>query len=64
MEPKNKKQETIFAGHADAVNCIALTSDSGYIVSGSDDCTIKIWNIHEKIQEAIFKSHTRGVNQY
>ena len=32
-------------GHSDCVTSVAISSDSKYIVSGSDDKTIKIWNL-------------------
>ncbi len=31
-------------GHTDEVNCINLMPN-GNLISGSDDCTIKIWNV-------------------
>lgn len=33
-------------GHTGKVNAVACTSDSQLIVSGSDDGTVRIWNIH------------------
>ena len=31
-------------GHSDWVNSVAITKDGKYIVSGSGDKSIKIWN--------------------
>jgi WD40 repeat protein len=36
----------IFTGHADVVNSIAFTPDGNALVSGSEDGTIKVWNVH------------------
>jgi WD40 repeat protein len=33
-------------------------SDSKYIVSGSLDFTVRIWNIEEKQQETVFEGHS------
>ena len=32
-------------GHSNGVNSVAISSDGKYIVSGSGDNTIKIWNL-------------------
>ena len=47
------KQETALEGHLDRVNCVAVTSDNKYIISGSNDRTIRIWNLLEKKQETL-----------
>ena len=31
-------------GHDESLNSVAITSDNKYIVSGSEDKSIKIWN--------------------
>ncbi|MBD2354613.1 hypothetical protein H6G41_08210 [Tolypothrix sp. FACHB-123] len=31
-------------GHSDSVKALALTSDGKYVISGSDDNTLKVWN--------------------
>jgi WD40 repeat protein len=44
----------VLKGHTDYVTFIAITSDSKYIVSGSCDKTVRLWNIKEKLCEAVF----------
>ena len=34
--------------HSDEVLCLALTSDSRYLVTGSKDCSLKIWDLHNR----------------
>ena len=31
-------------GHSDSVRTIAISADNKYIISGSDDKTVKIWD--------------------
>jgi WD40 repeat protein len=56
-----KGLEIILEGHESFVNCVAFTSDNKYIVSGSWDETIRIWNMIEKKEEGILEGHTSGV---
>jgi FOG: WD40 repeat len=56
-----KTQETTLQGHTGCVTTLAVTSDYKYIVSGSDDYTIRIWNVLEKTQETVFCGHKSAV---
>ena len=62
MKSFTKRQETVLQGHTSSVLTVAVTSDNKYIVSGSDDNTIRIWNLLEKRQETVFRGHTDSVN--
>ena len=42
MKSFRKTQETVLQGHTSYVYTVAVTSDNKYIVSGSDDKTIRI----------------------
>ena len=57
-----KKQESLLQGHSEHVTALAVTSDNKYVVSGSADKTIRIWNLSEKKQEAVLKGHLNEVN--
>ncbi len=32
-------------GHQDRINAVTFSKDGSYIISGSDDCTIRIWDV-------------------
>ena len=44
-------------GHLDKVINVAVSQDNKYIISGSFDYTIRIWNILEKRQETVVERH-------
>ena len=44
-------------GHTDYVTCVIVTKDNKYIISGSDDRTIRIWNLLEQRQEGVLEGH-------
>lgn len=39
---------TIECCHSDSINCLTFTPDSKYIISGSEDTTIKVWDIDQR----------------
>ena len=45
-------------GHTDFVRSVAVNTDNNYIISGSGDNTIRLWNILEKTQETVLEGHT------
>ena len=61
MELKNLYQTTL-KGHTDRVNSVAVSADGRFIVSGSEDKTIKVWNILERREECTFTGHTDSVS--
>ena len=50
-------------GHTGAVLCVAAFPDGSRIVSGSDDTTLRIWNLHSYRGNAehILRGHSSGV---
>ncbi|GAX41443.1 protein kinase [Tolypothrix sp. NIES-4075] len=48
-------------GHSDEVNSLAFSSDGITLASGSDDKTIKIWNLNNKKEIRTFKGHSNFV---
>ena len=45
-------------GHTDSVQSVAVSRDNKYVVSGSKDNTIRIWNLLQKTQETVLKGHS------
>lgn len=37
-------------GHFGIINCITISHDGKFFVSGSDDKLIKLWSIHDGIE--------------
>ena len=50
-----------FTGHNDNVWSVCISSDSRYIVSGSEDNTIKLWNLHTGKLIRTFTGHNYDV---
>ncbi len=46
-----------YEGHSDQVNCVALNRDNKWLVSGSSDKTIKIWNTLNGKLERTLEGH-------
>jgi WD40 repeat protein len=56
-----KKASKTFRGHTKYVNSVAISPNGKYIVSGSYDKTIKLWNINTGELIRSFKGHTWSV---
>ena len=53
-----RKYHLFIEGHTNRVSSIVITSDNKYIISGSWDQTVRIWNLQDKSQEAVLRGHT------
>jgi hypothetical protein len=38
-------------GHQGAITCMAIANSSDWLVSGSDDATLRIWNTFEDVKK-------------
>ena len=54
MKSFKKRQETVFEGHLNEVNSVVVTNDNKYVISGSNDQTLRIWNLFEKKNKKLF----------
>ena len=50
-----KKTKTVLQEQTSSVWAVAVTNDNKYVISGSDDKTIKIWNLLQKREEEFSK---------
>ena len=56
----------VFKSHEDVVNDLSFSHDGRYLISGSADKTVKVWNMQDLPSEAItpirtYKEHTRHI---
>jgi WD40 repeat protein len=58
QEILEEKYGLILQGHTDFVCSVAITSDNKYVVSGSRDKTVRVWNLDKKTQKAVLQGHT------
>ena len=47
----------ILYGHQSAVYSISISPDNQYLISGSYDSTIRLWNLHTKTCFGVYKGH-------
>lgn len=50
---KKKALDGILYGHTDVIFRARITANDKYIVSCSRDCSIRIWNLEKRVQQAI-----------
>ncbi|SBT70834.1 coatomer subunit beta, putative [Plasmodium malariae] len=62
--PVVTKPHFTLTGHTKGVNCIDYSSsgETSYIISGSDDKTIRIWDYHTKQCIQVLTGHTQNVS--
>ncbi len=49
-------------GHSDRVTRAAISSDDSFAVSGSDDCTVRIWDLKTSKAVRVLKGHSDAVD--
>jgi WD40 repeat protein len=57
----DKYQLTKLNGHTDRVWSVTISKDGNYAASGSDDKTVRIWNLDSKKEIKCLKGHSRWV---
>jgi WD40 repeat protein len=63
-ESKGGKEEELAppGGHANAVTCVALTPDGRTLATGSQDRTIRLWNVGTGHERAALRGHSKEVS--
>ena len=51
----------LIEGHIDYIYCMALSSDNKYLITGSKDCSIRVWNLETTVQELALIGHKLSV---
>jgi WD40 repeat protein len=55
------QRERVLEGHSDWVNCVAVSADGRNAISGSDDGTIKLWDLTRLSAEPPVRDHLERV---
>jgi hypothetical protein len=50
-----------FEGHTGPVRCLAFSPDSRFALSGSDDLSVRLWDVATGVERCRFDGHTDGV---
>ncbi len=50
-----------FIGHSNSVRSFTFSSDGKYLASGSDDYTVKLWNVESQKEVTTLKGHSDNV---
>ncbi|MFM6108296.1 MAG: WD40 repeat domain-containing protein, partial [Sphaerospermopsis kisseleviana] len=50
------------SGHSSSVNAVAVTADNQRVISGSDDNTVKVWNLQTGEEQFTLEGHSSWVN--
>ncbi|MBD2607963.1 serine/threonine protein kinase [Scytonema hofmannii FACHB-248] len=58
---ENSNQPDTLKGHSSDVNSVTFSPDGQMLVTGSDDRTIKLWNLTTKQEIRTFKGHTSWI---
>jgi len=58
---QEKPEIFVQTGHAEYINAIAFSPDGRYALSGSDDCTLRLWDISTGREIRTFKGHKSWV---
>lgn len=49
-------------GHEKVVTCMVMGKEDMFLITGSEDCTVIIWNLAEKKIETLLKGHEKGIS--
>jgi len=58
------KEDSCFFGHADHILSVAITPTGKYIISGSSDNTMRLWDLNTGRCQWIFGGHNGGIGSW
>src|SRR4051794_143553 len=61
LSAQEQKERTTLRGHTKPVRSVAFSPDGKTLASGSEDSTIKLWEVTTGKERAILKGHTSSV---
>jgi WD40 repeat protein len=56
-----RHRDAVLRGHTAPVNCVATCAARGWVASGSDDCTVRVWGMDNLECLAVVRAHTEFV---
>jgi hypothetical protein len=57
----DSKMKGFLKSHTDLISCVAVTKDQKTLISGGQDCSIKVWNMPSKRIVKVLEGHTKEV---
>ncbi len=54
----SEKEIAVFAGHTFGIRCAAFSPAGNRVVSGSDDMTLRVWDIERKSDPVVLQGHS------
>lgn len=48
-------------GHSKPVTCLSISYDSQFLLSGSIDCSVRLWTLRLGVGLAVYKFHVRTI---
>jgi centriolar protein POC1 len=57
----SKGESTVFTAHSAAVRSVDFSSDGQYLLTSSDDKTVKLWSVHRQKFQFSLNQHSNWV---
>ncbi|KAJ7174723.1 WD40-repeat-containing domain protein [Mycena filopes] len=57
----SNRADVDLVGHTDAVYCIHTNADRDFLVSGSADTTVRLWDVRARTSTKIYRGHTGAI---